>query len=188
MALSTRLTPPLPLQRPFVNFYAPIFVLFELSSPFLNIHWFCDKVGLTGSRTQFINGMALLGTFFSCRVIYGTWSSYLVMTDVFSLYRNPPAVLSMTPGDAMAPHPFAGKNVPLWLACVYLGSNSILNLLNYYWFTKMIQTVASRFTGEKKGGRTGKVEVAVAVAVAGGDESKIATGVEKKTEARKRNA
>lgn len=108
------------------------------------------------------------------------------MTDVFNLYRNPPAVLSMTSkdthadqlvGDAMVPHPFAGKSVPLWLACVYLGSNSILNLLNYYWFTKMIQTVASRFTGDKKGGRERKV--------VGGGEVKVATGVEK-TEVRKR--
>lgn len=108
------------------------------------------------------------------------------MTDVFNLHRNPPAVLNMTSrdmhpdqlvGDVM-PHPFAGKSVPLWLACVYLGSNSILNLLNYYWFTKMIQTVASRFTGDKKGAGERKV-------VVGGDEVKVATGVEK-TEVRKR--
>ena len=44
--------------------------------------------------------------------------------------------------------------VPTWLACVYLGSNVVLNTLNFYWFGKMIETIKKRFTesgGEKKG-------------------------------------
>lgn len=109
------------------------------------------------------------------------------MTDVFNLHRNPPAVLSMTSGNMHAEgdvilHPFAGKSVPLWLACIYLGSNSILNLLNYYWFTKMVQTVASRFTGDKKGGKGRNVAAGVIET-----EAKVATGVEN-TEVRKRKA
>ena len=32
----------------------------------------------------------------------------------------------------------------------YLGSNTILNLLNYYWFGRMIQTVSARFTKKDK--------------------------------------
>ena len=35
--------------------------------------------------------------------------------------------------------------VPSWLAMVYLGSNIVLNTLNFYWFGKMIETVQSRF-------------------------------------------
>lgn len=77
------------------------------------------------------------------------------------------------------PHVFAGKSVPMWLACVYLGSNSVLNLLNYYWFSRMIQTVASRFTG---GGKK-KVETVEV----DGAELKVATGVEKE-EGRRRKA
>jgi hypothetical protein len=34
-------------QRPFLNYFAPTFILYELSSPFLNIHWFLDKVNMT---------------------------------------------------------------------------------------------------------------------------------------------
>ena len=49
-------------QRPFVNYYAPTFILYELSSPFLNIHWFCDKLNMTGSKIQLYNGFInLLG-------------------------------------------------------------------------------------------------------------------------------
>lgn len=36
-------------------------------------------------------------------------------------------------------------NIPTWLAITYLGSNVVLNSLNFYWFLKMIETVKKRF-------------------------------------------
>ncbi|PFH55466.1 hypothetical protein XA68_18265 [Ophiocordyceps unilateralis] len=42
--------------RPFVNYYGCVFILWELSTPFLNIHWFLDKTNRTGSRAQLYNG------------------------------------------------------------------------------------------------------------------------------------
>ncbi len=61
--------------------------------------------------------------------------------------------------------------VPVWLACTYLGSNIVLNTLNFYWFGKMIETVKKRFKpppssqsshpqsqqGEKEAAATGEV-------------------------------
>jgi len=145
--------------RPFVNYWASVFVLFEISSPFLNIHWFCDKTGMTGSLTQLINGFFLLTSFFCCRLIWGTWNAILVFGDLYSIYDNPPSVLRPSDDNLIHPdhletdeivaHPFAGKSLPLWLIMVYLGSNAILNLLNYYWFGRMIQTVSARFTKDK---------------------------------------
>ena len=45
---------------------------------------------------------------------------------------------------------FAGEFVvPGWLAWVYLGSNIVLNTLNFYWFGKMIETVRKRFQAPK---------------------------------------
>jgi hypothetical protein len=35
--------------------------------------------------------------------------------------------------------------LPIWLVFLYLGSNTLLNFLNIYWFGKMIRTVRSRF-------------------------------------------
>lgn len=41
---------------------------------------------------------------------------------------------------------YAGnKDVPLWLAALYIISNSTLTLLNVYWFGKMIETIRKRF-------------------------------------------
>ena len=52
-----------------MNYYGCVFLLYELSTPFLNIHWFCDKLNLTGSKIQLYNGFLLLGTFFLCRLV-----------------------------------------------------------------------------------------------------------------------
>ena len=34
-----------------------------------------DKLGMTGSTAQLVNGIMLLTSFFGCRLIYGTYSS-----------------------------------------------------------------------------------------------------------------
>jgi hypothetical protein len=142
-----------------VNFYAPTFILYELSSPFLNIHWFCDKLNMTGSTLQFVNGIVLLFTFFSCRLCWGTYNSIRVFNDVWRAYiagtviQNDPETgkLSSTTtlGNGGFKHDvlqFAdGQSVPLWLAAAYLISNLTLNGLNWFWFGKMIETLRKRF-------------------------------------------
>ncbi|KAF2169446.1 hypothetical protein M409DRAFT_20665 [Zasmidium cellare ATCC 36951] len=149
--------------RPFVYFYAPIFLLYELSSPFLNVHWFCDKLDLTGSAVQAINGAFLVGTFFGCRLVWGNISSFWTFYDIFKAVRyghsnltnfetGAPAaftvqellsIYSDEQGQRLA---FAGRqNVPIWLGLVYLASNLTLNSLNIFWFGKMIETIRKRF-------------------------------------------
>lgn len=145
-------------QRPFVNYYASTFILYELSSPFLNIHWFCDKLNKTGSTIQFVNGIVLLCTFFSCRIIWGSYQSVRVFSDVYHAYKagtitlfdvdvgklsTTTATSAVLKTDMMR---FAeGQTVPLWLAGAYLASNLTLNGLNWFWFGKMIETLRKRF-------------------------------------------
>ncbi|KAF1832089.1 DUF887-domain-containing protein [Decorospora gaudefroyi] len=145
--------------RPFVNYYACTFILYELSSPFLNIHWFCDKLNMTGTTLQLVNGIVLLCTFFSCRIVWGSYQSLRVFTDVYHAYHAGPVVRSdpesgklsanTTMHNADFQHDilrFAqGQMVPLWLVVAYLASNAILNGLNWFWFGKMIETLRSRF-------------------------------------------
>ncbi|KAK6537745.1 hypothetical protein TWF694_011910 [Orbilia ellipsospora] len=120
--------------RPFVNFYAPTFLLYELSSPFLNFHWFMDKLEMTGSKLQLLNGICLLIVFFSCRLVYGTYSSFQVGFDIYQAWKNPPSEIVAQ-----------GREVPTWLALSYVTSNLILHFLNFYWFGKMIDALRRRF-------------------------------------------
>lgn len=160
-----------------MNFYGPTFILYELSSPFLNIHWFLDKLRLTGSRVQWYNGIMLLASFFSCRLLWGTYQSIRVYQDVWAGLHydstNPPYNASLEDPEKFSSEGvmrfFSGDKVPTWLAAVYLGSNIVLNTLNFYWFGKMIETVRSRFQEPRKGARGEAKALAGEVGIEGMD-------------------
>ena len=118
---------------------------------------------MTGTTLQLINGLVLLFTFFSCRILWGTYQSVQVFRDVWRAYAAGPYVPvdlqsskfanattiagggenGVFPSDVLQ---FAeGQTVPLWLAGAYLASNLVLNSLNWFWFGKMIETLRKRF-------------------------------------------
>jgi hypothetical protein len=150
-----------------VNYYSSTFILYELSSPFLNFHWFFDKLNLTGSKRQLINGVCLLTSFFCCRLCWGTYQSLRVYQDMWRAINHTPLAGNV---DLDAIHDAAAKAgnaaepvirnelmkhcrnefLPLWLALIYLASNLTLNALNFYWFAKMIDAMRRRFTGPKE--------------------------------------
>ncbi|OOQ82210.1 DUF887 domain protein [Penicillium brasilianum] len=172
--------------RPFLNYYAPVFILYELSSPFLNIHWFLDKVNMTGSRAQWYNGMMLLAVFFCCRLVWGTWQSIVVYKDMWYALQQTWSLSSSSPLQAPVDinanvfklrdggmcvdetcaranaeiarfKDFTAGGVPTWLVVTYVTSNLILNFLNYFWFSKMVETVLKRFRGPPSGAGEKKV-------------------------------
>ncbi|KDQ60907.1 hypothetical protein JAAARDRAFT_191041 [Jaapia argillacea MUCL 33604] len=110
--------------RPFLAYYAARFLLWELSTPFLNIHWFLDKTNRTGSTLQLINGFFLLSTFFGVRIVYGGLMSYRFF---------------YTLKDVM-------DQIPLVFVFVYGVGNVVLNGLNWFWLFKMISALKKRFT------------------------------------------
>ncbi|KAI0873964.1 TLC domain-containing protein [Hypoxylon argillaceum] len=164
--------------RPFVNYYSSVFILWELSSPFLNIHWFFDKLGMTGSRAQLYNGLVLIATFFSCRLVWGTYSSILVYRDLWAGVQQGPPLLAAAGAPARYAETMqfvtASTGVPLWLAAIYVGSNLTLNSLNFYWFFKMIDAVRKRFDPKAEGKR----EVAETVKATADGSAAVTTGTD----------
>lgn len=81
--------------------------------------------------------------------VTGPASELLNNTGILE-HMQKPLIISDDPGvagtgveDIMA---FAGaRSLPEWLALSYLASNIVLNVLNYYWFGKMIETLRKRF-------------------------------------------
>ena len=111
--------------RPFLMWWGPAFLAFEASTIFLNIHWWLDKLGMTGSVLQSVNGVLLLVTFFLVRGVWGWYAAY----QVFSLiWQN-------------------RQHVPVGLSLMYLFSNMSLNALNVYWFMQMTKALRKRFGG-----------------------------------------
>ncbi|CEH17340.1 uncharacterized conserved protein [Ceraceosorus bombacis] len=119
----------------FVLVYHPIFMydglgflLWELSTPFLNIHWFLDKLGKTGSKIQLINAVFLLSTYVIARLTFGVYNSYSWFMNV-----NFPATPHVPP-------------IPISYRVFYTLGNITLNSLNFIWFRAMIRAVQKRFT------------------------------------------
>lgn len=110
---------------------------------------------MTGGKAQLVNGIALLATFFGSRLVWGTYQSVKVYQDIL-------AVLQQSAPDGLGSKAWTGESdvmrfaddkvLPLWLAYTYLSSNTLLIVLNFYWFWKMIETVTKRFRSpsEKK--------------------------------------
>ncbi|KAF8864660.1 DUF887-domain-containing protein [Acephala macrosclerotiorum] len=134
--------------RPIFNYYGCIFMLYELSTPFLNIHWFFDKLGMTGTKAQLYNGIALLVAFFCCRLVWGAYSSYNIYKDVWDALHLT-AAEKIGGNDEMMR--FAGdRSLPMWLVALYMSGHVTLQALNVFWFGKMIAAVKKRFTKTEK--------------------------------------
>ncbi|KAI9002113.1 TLC domain-containing protein [Hyaloraphidium curvatum] len=143
--------------QPFLMYYGPRVLVFEASTPFLNINYWLDKFGLTGSKAQLVNGVLLLSAFFSTRIVWGWYLTH----DFFSASLRGPA-----PPRLLTPFPpSAAPSAELWrrraqlsgaLPAIFMAANLVLNSLNLYWFVLMVRSVAKRFDGPKEGGKPGK--------------------------------
>lgn len=54
-------------------------------------------------------------------------------------------------------HHFTEAALPQWLPIIYVVANLILNSLNYYWFTQMIDAIMKRFRQEPAGKKRDEV-------------------------------
>ncbi|KAH8995490.1 DUF887-domain-containing protein [Lactarius akahatsu] len=122
--------------RPSFAYYGPRFLLWELSTPFLNIHWMLDKTGQTGSPLQFVNGLILISTFAGARLVYGSIMSYQFYQTLIEVR------------DGLSSAILAG----------YACGGVLLNGLNVFWFMKMIAALQKRFN-EKKDTTKAKVHI-----------------------------
>ncbi|KAL6949106.1 hypothetical protein ACO0QE_001596 [Hanseniaspora vineae] len=130
--------------KPFINYYACIFLIFELSNPFLNIRWFSIKYQFTsladskkktvlGSLlTKFflINEIVFMLTFFNCRIVWGFVQIGLLIND-FVIVRNDPRM------DFLS-------------ASIIVCGNFMLDILNVYWFQTMVRIAYKKLVPSKK--------------------------------------
>lgn len=109
--------------RPFVAYYGARCLLWETSTFFLNINWFMDKTGRTGSTAQLVNGFFLLSSFLGVRLIYGGRLSVELLFMLSKMYHD----------------------IPWFYTAVYALGNVMLTSLNWFWFYKMITALRRRF-------------------------------------------
>ncbi|KAL7410663.1 DUF887-domain-containing protein [Mrakia frigida] len=118
--------------RPFLGYYGPRFLMWELSTPLLNLHWFLEKTNRSGSPLMILNALLLMAVFFSVRIVYGLYMSYNFFEALLSQWDE----------------------IPLVMHVVYMSGNIALNGLNLFWFTQMVKGMARRLRGERKDAST----------------------------------
>lgn len=109
--------------RPVLMIDGLSFLTWELSTPFLNIHWFLDKLFLTGSWMQLVCAVFLLFSYVSVRLVLGVFQTF----KIISLLWDP------------------ANNVPAFQCIFYTAGSIVLDFLNYVWFIKMVRAVQKRF-------------------------------------------
>ncbi|KAG0244744.1 hypothetical protein BGW41_006302 [Actinomortierella wolfii] len=97
-----------------------------------------DKLNMTGSVYQLVNGIMLLFTFFSVRIVFGLYMSRQTYLSVMQVIDR----------------------VPTHLIIIYSVANVVLNLLNQFWFYKMVQMVQRRFRAGPSSSAKGRIEKA----------------------------
>lgn len=112
------------------------FLMWELSTPFVNVRWLLAKMGRDTSRLYVANGLAMVVVFFLCRNVWGTYCSV--------------RFFQATQAELDSPRPGGFSAGGIW---GYRIANVSLNLLNLYWFTLMVRKAAAQLSG---GGRQRK--------------------------------
>jgi hypothetical protein len=109
------------LENGFIHYYSAIFLLFEISTPFLDIRWIGLKFKVLNETIELINNIILILIFFFVRICWGWYQVARLAVDLHSVKHEPG-------------FPYIG-------ASIILSCNIILDILNMYWFGKMM-TVA----------------------------------------------
>lgn len=116
--------------RPYCLPWAPAFLLFELSTPFVNVNWFATRLpaGTISDTVVMINGLLLLATFFFVRIIWGFYAAGLVAYDMYRVFDQ----------------------APIFLPLSILALNVSLDSLNVVWFLKMFRIAKKKLQQNSK--------------------------------------
>ena len=98
------------------HFYTAAFLVWETSTPFINIRYFMHKLKVY--KFEKVNNAMIILIFFTFRIIWGSFIYYIIIIDTLK-YGN--GILLKTP--------------------IFI--TFFMNALNYYWFYKMIKIVYS---------------------------------------------
>lgn len=127
--------------RPFAQSWVSKFLIFELSSPFVNINWFISNIlikvlGVTSVPLWInaLNGLMLISTFTVVRIFWGFSAVMILCYNVyaFGMYKN--------------------VNFSFSLMAMILIINFLMNCLNVFWLSKMLQIAKKMLMGSSKDG------------------------------------
>ncbi|SCU94177.1 LANO_0E05952g1_1 [Lachancea nothofagi CBS 11611] len=121
--------------RPFCQSWVGKFLIFEASTPFVNVNWYISQLTRTSSKPvvpmwfNALNGVLLILTFFTVRIVWGFSAIVILIRKLW------------VESDVL----------PLWLPSTVVPLNLALNTLNVIWLNKMIRIAKKMAKGSKSG-------------------------------------
>ncbi|KAK9838477.1 hypothetical protein WJX81_001623 [Elliptochloris bilobata] len=112
--------------------YGALFMLWELSTPFVFMRWLLHSLGRQNSKLYLANGVAMIVVFFLCRNLLGVAMS-------LDFWRVSGAELA-------DPRPNGVASAFFW---AYRGLNLMFNFLNTLWMYKMLRGIVKLLTAKR---------------------------------------
>ena len=113
------------------HFYGGLFLLWELSTPFVQLRWVLQKMGLSESKVYMMCSLLMVITFSLARVVFGTVFTFQLLKDTY-------IELSRSDDGCKAPAP---------LLIGLCAAASTVSCLNYYWFNLMRKSLVKIMFG-----------------------------------------
>lgn len=113
---------------PFCQPYLCSFLIYELSTPFVQLHWMFTRSpkGMWSDKLITVNGLFLITAFFFARLI---WGVYATIKSIFLCWPE-------------------RSHYPFWLLPMVYILNSGFQFLNFMWFSKMIKLATKKLGGK----------------------------------------
>ncbi|PVU91570.1 hypothetical protein BB560_006115 [Smittium megazygosporum] len=115
------------IYNPALQYYLPRVLLYELSTLFMNVYKVFNSTTYFPETLKTINSMLFAITFFVVRIVLGALFSLNVYYDLI-VNRH---------------------RIPLWIIIFYFTNNIILNILNVFWFRKILHVARKQLLKPK---------------------------------------
>lgn len=114
-------------------------MLWELSTPFLHLHWVLQKVGKTDSTFYAINALAGMFAFFCSRIVWGNALTVILWWESHKALQTP-----------------QGATLPLAMIWFYRSATAIMTVMNAWWFSKMVRMLVAAVRAKPAGDAAAK--------------------------------
>lgn len=110
-------------------------------------------MGMAGTKLQMVNGIVLMITFASCRLLWGTYMTFTFFGDVWTAIHAEKPSFTLYDYSPSEPPLVLEHRAPGWVAISFMFTHTVVMSLSAFWFSKMVATVRKhvRSQGEGKG-------------------------------------
>lgn len=117
----------------FVHYYGAVFLLWECSTPFYHVEWLMAKLKVKDNPLYLLNSYAMVFVFFIARIAWGWYLTQQFLVDVWTVKNSPPGAKSLFALSLMT-----------------------LNMINLYWFKKLLFRILYKTVEAEEDGRKRK--------------------------------